>query len=245
MKIALRVPGPCHAGLWMFVLTALGCGGSSPGFSPQPASRALVVTSVTPASGSSYSQLTIAGTGFKQGALVSLGGISATGVLTYSDSVMRATAPLHDAGAVDVVVTNPDGGQATLTGGFSYIALPQSGTAVTASLSVTPTTVPAGGQLRVGWSRPDGRSFFDWIGLFRIGDSNLAYLDYQYTDGGTSGTQTWVAPSQPGQYEFRYLPDDGYVDVARSAPVTVEGTATSSSSSPQPLVRRGRGGLRR
>ncbi|MGH9236983.1 MAG: IPT/TIG domain-containing protein [Vicinamibacterales bacterium] len=199
---------------------------------------------MTPNSGAPYTLLTIAGTGFKPGALVSLGGISATGVLTYSDSVIRATAPIHDAGAVDVVVTNPGGEGATLTGGFSYSALPPAGTSVTASLSVTPTTVPPGGQLRVSWTK-QGQSFFDWIGLFRVGDSNLAYVEYQYTDGGPSGTQTWVAPPQPGQYEFRYLPDDGYVDVARSAPVKVEGTVTSSSAAPQPQTRRGRGSVRR
>jgi len=242
MKTLLPIDRLWRAGLSVCFITALGCG-SSPGFSPQPASRPLLVTAVTPSSGSSYTLLTIAGTGFKPGALVSLGGINATGVLTFSDSVIRATAPIHDAGTVDVLVTNPGGEGATLTGGFSYVALPPPATSVTASLSVTPTTVPVGGPLRVSWTRPDGRSFFDWIGLFRVGDSNLAYLDYQYTDGGASGTQTWVAPAQPGQYEFRYLPDDGYVDVARSEPVTVAAGASAAGAGVLTVPRRGgRGG---
>jgi hypothetical protein len=96
----------------------------------------------------------------------------------------------------------------------------------------------------VDWSI-SSPGFDDWIGMFRVGDSNLNYFDYQYTTGQTTGTQLWVAPAQPGQYEFRYLPNDGYTDVARSITVTVEGAATSSSAAPQPLTRRGRGGLRR
>jgi hypothetical protein len=241
MKSVSRIQQFRHAGLWVCLLVTSGCG-SSPGFFPQPAGRPLLVTSVTPNSGAPYTRLTIAGTGFKPGALVSLGGVNATGVATYSDSVISATAPMHSAGTVDVVVTNPGGERVTVTGGFSYLDLPPPGTGVTASLSVTPTTVPSGGQLRVTWTR-SGRGFDDWIGLFRVGDSNMAYLGYQYTDGGAAGTQTWIAPAVPGQYEFRYLPEDGYADVARSGPVTVGGTATSSSATPQPLTRSGRGGV--
>lgn len=227
MTSASRIQQFWHAGLWVCVLVTSGCG-SSPGFFPQPAGRPLIVTSVTPNSGAPFTLLTIAGTGFKPGAVVSLGGVSATGVVTYSDSVIRATAPIHDAGAVDVVVTNPGGEGATLTGGFSYSAQPAAGTSVTASLSVTPTTVPPAGQLRVSWTK-QGQSFDDWIGLFRVGDPNPAFLGYQYTDGGAAGTQSWMAPAQPGRYEFRYLPNDGYADVARSAPITVEGVATPTS----------------
>ena len=51
---------------------------------------------------------------------------------------------------------------------------------------------------------------------------NTSY-DYwwEYTDGATSGTLTLSAPTAPGQYEFRYLLDDGFVDTVRSSPVTV------------------------
>jgi hypothetical protein len=55
-----------------------------------------------------------------------------------------------------------------------------------------------------------------------VGDPSTSYdLWWKYTDGGTSGTFTLNAPTQPGQYEFRYLLDDGFVDTARSTPVTV------------------------
>ena len=42
-----------------------------------------------------------------------------------------------------------------------------------------------------------------------------------WTDGATSGTFTLSAPTQAGQYEFRYLLNDGYGDAARSSLVTV------------------------
>jgi hypothetical protein len=42
-----------------------------------------------------------------------------------------------------------------------------------------------------------------------------------YTNGVTSGTLTLSAGSETGQFEFRYLLDDGYVDASRSSQVTV------------------------
>ena len=63
----------------------------------------------------------------------------------------------------------------------------------------------------------------DWIALFKKGDSNMAPITgwVGWTDGATSGTFTLSAPTQAGQYEFRYLLDDGYGDAARSSLVTV------------------------
>jgi len=44
---------------------------------------------------------------------------------------------------------------------------------------------------------------------------------WQYTGGAKSGTFIVDAPATPGFYEFRYLVDDGFEDVARSVTVTV------------------------
>jgi hypothetical protein len=120
-----------------------------------------------------------------------------------------------------------------LAGGFLY---------ATISLTVTPDVVTPGGQLQVSWLSPAGQ-FYDWIGLFVVGASNFDYLDYRYTDGAPSGTYTWTAPAQPGLYEFRYLPNDDYYDVARSSPVTVAGPAPAPTGGAQTTIRRaGRGG---
>jgi Ca-activated chloride channel family protein len=80
--------------------------------------------------------------------------------------------------------------------------------------------VAPGGELSVSWTASTGGPL-DWISLFRVGASNTVYGSYKYTDGATFGTFTLSAPAQPGQYEVRYLLNDGYSDVARSGPVTV------------------------
>ncbi|HEX5107056.1 MAG TPA: IPT/TIG domain-containing protein [Vicinamibacterales bacterium] len=192
----------------------------------------LAISSVTPNTGFAGTKLTIEGTGFLPGALVTLGGIQASNAGGLGSRI-RATAPAHDPGAVDVVVTNPGGQHVMLAGGFLYL---------TVSLTVTPGVVTPGGQLQVSWAIPASH-YSDWIGLFIVGGSNFDYLDYQYTNGATFGTQTWTAPAQPGLYEFRYLPNDDYYDVARSSPVMVVGAASAATGGAQTTIRRvGRGG---
>ena len=85
----------------------------------------------------------------------------------------------------------------------------------------TNTVVP-GGQLSVSWTAPI-KGGNDWIAIFKKGASNRAPEEgwVGWTAGATSGTFTLNAPTQVGQYEFRYLPDDGYYDAARSTVVTV------------------------
>ncbi len=81
--------------------------------------------------------------------------------------------------------------------------------------------VAAGDQLSVSWdASPAGGA--DWIGLFKVGAPNTAYdFWWSYTNGKASGSFTFSAPVQAGQYELRYLLDDGFDDVARSSVVYV------------------------
>lgn len=88
------------------------------------------------------------------------------------------------------------------------------------ALSVTPEVVGPGGDLLVKWMAPSGGKW-DWIGIFAVGALNCNHGWYEYTDGQLSGTVTFKAPTQPGQYEFRYHLDDGCTETARSAAVTV------------------------
>jgi Ca-activated chloride channel family protein len=128
-------------------------------------------------------------------------------------------------GTVPVVVTNPGGQQATLTAGFTF----EPGTyTVTAGAN----TVAPGGELSVSWTASTG-SPLDWISLFRIGAPNTSYGYYKYTNGAASGTLTLIAPTQAGEYEVRYLLNDGYNDVARSGPVTVGPAAEALGTLPR------------
>jgi len=80
------------------------------------------VTAVAPALGPTAGGLgvTITGTGFTTGTMVSVGGAAATSVAVVSATSLTATTPAHAAGAVDIVVTNPDGQSGRLGGGFTY-----------------------------------------------------------------------------------------------------------------------------
>ncbi len=88
------------------------------------------------------------------------------------------------------------------------------------TLSVSSNLVTPGGQLSVSWTASRGGTK-DWIGLFSMGALCEGHGWLDYTNGATSGTFTVTAPTQPGQYEFRYHPDNGCVVTARSSPVTV------------------------
>ncbi len=84
------------------------------------------VSNVNPASGpaSGGTGVTITGTNFVDGATVTFGGVSGTGVTFQNAGTLTATTPSHAAGPVDVSVINPDGGSGALTDGFRYNALP-------------------------------------------------------------------------------------------------------------------------
>jgi hypothetical protein len=102
------------------------------------------ISSVTPNNGpvAGGTALTIAGTNFVSGATISFGGNAATNVVVVSATQITATSPAHAAGAVNVVVTNPDSQTASLINGFTYRAAPS----VT---SVTPNNGPLAGGTAV------------------------------------------------------------------------------------------------
>jgi large repetitive protein len=64
--------------------------------------------------------VTIQGKAFVEGVRVTFGGVAATAVTLADETSVTAVAPAHAAGAVDVVVTNPDKQSATLKDGFTY-----------------------------------------------------------------------------------------------------------------------------
>ncbi len=80
------------------------------------------LTSVSPNSGGTAggTPVTITGSNFAAGATLKFGGAAATSVAVASATKITALTPPHKQGAVNVVVTDPDGKSATLTGGFTY-----------------------------------------------------------------------------------------------------------------------------
>ncbi len=114
---------------------------------PPAPNPAPTVISITPNSGTTNggTALTIAGTGFLPGATVKMGGTSAIVLAVVNSAIITATAPAHAAGAVDVVVTNTDAKNGTLTSGYTFTAPAGNNPAPTVT-SINPTTgVTTGG----------------------------------------------------------------------------------------------------
>lgn len=80
------------------------------------------LTSTSPSSGpvAGGTSVSIAGTSLTGATAVSFGGLAASSFTVNGDTSITATAPVHVAGAVDVVVVAP-GGTATLTNGYTYV----------------------------------------------------------------------------------------------------------------------------
>jgi len=85
---------------------------------------ALALSSISPDSGSTggSTAITLSGANFEQGAAVAIGGLAASNVSVVSGATITALTPAHSAvGTVDVSVTIPDAGTATLPMAFTYV----------------------------------------------------------------------------------------------------------------------------
>jgi len=199
------------------------CGGSqtfplpAPSATSQPVAR-FVASSISPTSGGTWrgTPVEILGSGFLPGAAVAFGRVVVTNVQVVDGGTIWTKTPISAAGNVDVVVTNPGGGRSAIDHAFTFTTLPLP------TLTPSASTVAPGRALSVTWNTVSGGAL-DWIGIFELGTGNgeTQSFGWEYTHGATSGTFTLVAPGQLGDYEFRYLPDDGYTVVAQSSVVTV------------------------
>ena len=107
------------------------------------------ITSVSPNSGTiaGGTSVTITGTGFQPGVpgtTVTFDAVAATGVNVISATQIQVVTPAHEAGAVDVKVTNPDAQSATPPGRYTYVTSPIiTGLSVDSGLSAggTPVTI--------------------------------------------------------------------------------------------------------
>lgn len=113
---------------------------------PQPVPP--TITQVSPSSGPTAggTAITITGTNFVTGATVTVGGVAATNVTVVNATTITAVTPAHAAGAVSVVVTNPDGASVTSVSAFTYV---EAQPAAPTIISITPTSGPAAGGTTV------------------------------------------------------------------------------------------------
>jgi Domain of unknown function (DUF1929)/IPT/TIG domain/Glyoxal oxidase N-terminus len=101
------------------------------------------LTGISPASGTAAggTAVTITGTGFLAGATVIMGGTPATGVTVVNSTSITAITPAHDAGTVDVVVSNTEQHAGTLPNGYTYTAIASMGLGVPSGSSSSATVV--------------------------------------------------------------------------------------------------------
>jgi len=190
------------------------------------------VQSVTPSSGPVVggTAVTISGTGFANGATVSFGGTAASATVVGSTTI-NAVAPAHASGAVNVVVTNPDGQSSTLTSGFAYASAPPpsvgsitpnsgstaGGTSVTISGSafVSGATVSIGGAAATGVSVTGGNTITATSSAHAAGTVNVVVTN----PDGQSGTLTngFTFTSPPGSETVLLADDfnDGVLDTSK------------------------------
>jgi len=92
-----------------------------------------------------------------------------------------------------------------------------------ATLSVSPTSVAAGGTVTATWAGIPNPTATDWLGLYVQGASDTAFLAWRYTSGTASGNVPFVIPSTvaAGTYELRLFSNDGFTRLATSNTFTV------------------------
>ncbi len=109
------------------------------------------------------------------------------------------------------------------------------------SLTVTPSTVTAGGGMDVAWTGIATPTSTDWIGLYTPGAADAAFLAWSYvsctqTPGAAraAGACPFVIPAglAPGTYELRLLANNVFTRLATSAAFTVTSTGPLLSVSP-------------
>jgi hypothetical protein len=212
-------------GNWVMQMATFKAGGSVPPSAP-------TVSSVAPATGPTTggTPVTLTGTNFVTGATVTFGGTAATNVNVTSSTSISATTPAHAAGAVTVVVTNPDGQSGTLASGFTYTLPPPDTQPPTAPSNVTAAPASAT-QINLAWTAST-----DNVGVtgYRVercqgaGCSNFAQIA---TLAGTTFNNTGLTASTSYSYRVRAIDATGNLSLYSNT-----ASATTLTAQPNPIV---------
>jgi 5-hydroxyisourate hydrolase-like protein (transthyretin family) len=97
--------------------------------------------------------------------------------------------------------------------------------AAQAILSVSPSSVGAGGSVTATWSGIAAPAAKDWIGLYAPGAANNSYISYRYTTGTASGSVPFTIPGTvaAGTYELRLFTNNSYTRIGTSNAFSVIG----------------------
>jgi plastocyanin len=193
------------------------------------------IVTVSPAAGpaSGGTPITIAGDGFGPGAIVLLDGLPALNVVVLTGTMIVAVAPAHAEGAVDVIVTNPDGESVVLAGAYTYTTALSVAPAIGA---VSPPSGPATGGTEIVIS---GRGFAEGVtvnlgawpamNVVRLSDTTVMAT----TPPHDTGTFDVTVVNPDGQ--FGTLPG-AYTYVTEVPPADLVVTIMPSGVSPKELL---------
>ncbi|MCF8544798.1 MAG: IPT/TIG domain-containing protein [Ilumatobacteraceae bacterium] len=125
VTIPSLTPGVTYT-IYLKAVNSVGDSVASSSVNVVPVSGPPTVTSISPTSGTTAggTSVTITGANFISGATVTIGGSSCTSVVVISSTSITCTTPSGTAGPRDVVVATGVSPNATLTGGFTYVAPP-------------------------------------------------------------------------------------------------------------------------
>jgi len=153
------------ASLGILIGMTVGCEARSPVAPPTTAPPTMTVAAISPESGptSGATPVVITGTGFLQGARVTLGRASAS-VTSSTPTTITAITRVHVPGAVDVVVTNPGNQSVALANGYIYTAVVGAPPPTIAGLADTV------GSTRGGYSVPIDGTGFQVGAVVKFGD---------------------------------------------------------------------------
>jgi hypothetical protein len=103
-----------------------------------------VVSAISPNQGPAAggTPVTISGSAFQTGAVVRFGSTLATNIVVVSPDTITCTTPPGTAGPANIFITNPDGGNYALPGGFFYVP-------TLVLTSVDPISAPVGATVTV------------------------------------------------------------------------------------------------
>ena len=209
------------------------CGGGNPA-GPSPSGPTPSVTAVAPNSGSTLggTKVTLSGTNFGAGVLVTFGGVAATGTQVLSPTQLTTMTGEHASGAVDVVVTLGTK-RASLAGAFTYVAP-----------SKNPNESPTITSLKAQGSREDEPAQFADLGeeisitaTVTDAESSPDSLTYEWsadlgTFSGTGPQVKWRAPtsgSTPAKATLTLVVVEKYQTTNDSGlPVTAENRVNKS-----------------
>jgi hypothetical protein len=174
------------------MLGAVSCSSNPTG----PSGVTLAVVSIAPARGSTTGEtpVLITGQGFAAGATVTIGGVAATDVAVQNATTLTAVVGSRPTGGAADVVVSSGGSNASLTGGYTFVA--PSGT----------NQPPIVSGIRSTGTRPNQPSGFGDINetltlIATVSDveTSTSALTYQWTGNGTFGaaatTTTWQLPA--------------------------------------------------